>query len=135
MSTAGGTAQVIRKRADEMELIMALKSIKRNEPVRHETSGTVYPLGEQIGNMHAFVKIIDVKKQGDVKVRTERRWLHNVQQLLGCARTRDTKYYYLIMPYKGIPYSQTRGLSPEKAKEFMFLAVDYYEQRYCLKHL
>ncbi len=136
MSTAGGTAQVIRKRADEKQLIMALKGIKTTEPLRHETSGTVYPLEDHtIYDWPAVVKIIDQKKEGGPNVRTERRWLHNVKQLLGCGRTEDARYYYLIMPYRGIPYSLTRGLSPAKAKELMSGAMNYYEQKYCLKYL
>ncbi len=125
-----GTTEVIRKRADESQLLEALTTIKITEPARHEISG----LGQNIDGAPVVVKIINQRNRGERSVRTERKLLYNAQRLLGCARTADGKYYYLVMPYTGIPYSQNRGLSPEKAKELMLGATKYYEEHYCLRH-
>ncbi|KAF8337823.1 hypothetical protein F5887DRAFT_1077943 [Amanita rubescens] len=48
MDAAGGTTQVIRKRATEEQLITALKSIESTKIIRRETSGTVYSLNDHI---------------------------------------------------------------------------------------
>ncbi len=140
MSTAGGTTQVIRKRADDMELFNALKTIKITEPIRHEMTGTVYPLERHIDGWPAVVKIINREEHGRFKVDRERRNLYNVQRLLGSARTHDAKYYYFIMPLSmGIPYSQARDMSPsfsqKEAERLMLGAVTHHEQQHCIKYL
>ncbi|KAF8338638.1 hypothetical protein F5887DRAFT_919934 [Amanita rubescens] len=123
MSTAGGTTQVIRKRATKEQLIVALRSIIPN-PVRYEKSGIVYHLRDQIDGLPAAVKIIYTGRQGvtTVKVRSERSHLQNVNLLHGCALSgpKGTQYYYLIMPYMGVPFgSLTENLSQERAYVLM----------------
>ncbi len=138
MSTAGRTTQVIRKRANKERLIVALRSIIRDLPVRREKSGIVYHLGNQVDGRPAVVKIIYMGRDGVTiyKVNSERKYLDNANQLHGCVRRgpKGAQYYYLIMPYNGVPFSET-GLSPEKAKELMTEAQARYKHQYCLQLL
>jgi len=135
MSTAGGITQVIRKRANKEQLIAALRSIIHT-PIRYENSGIVYRLRDLVDGLPAVVKIIYTGRRGvtTVKIRSERRYLHNVEQLHGCVigSANDEQYYYLIMPYiVGVPFEQT-GLSLEKAKELMIEAQNRYRHQFCL---
>ena len=133
MSTAGRTTQVIRKRANKERLIVALRSIMRNHILRYEKSGIVYDLGDRVDGKAAVVKIIYMGRHGVTaqKVASERKYLHNAKQLHGCARTKDSQYYYLIMPYKGLPFSLT-SLSIKRAEELMTEARARYKHECCL---
>ncbi|KAF8337825.1 hypothetical protein F5887DRAFT_1160952 [Amanita rubescens] len=137
MDAAGGTTQVIRKRASEEQLISALKSIESTKIIRHETSGNVYSLEDEIDGWAAAVKIIDMKAAGvtNLKLQSERRNLYNVEQLLGTAHTKDERYYYLIMPHRGVPYSKISGLSGGKTKHPVSEAIARYVHHYCLQNL
>jgi hypothetical protein len=138
ISTAGETTQVIRKAANTGELIHALKNIVPDPPVRHENSGIVYYLEENINidGWPVVVKIIYMGRKGvsNDKVRRERRNLDTVGRLYGCGRTEDSQYYYLIMPYMGLPFRDT-NLSPEKAEDLMNEAKALYKQQYCIQLL
>lgn len=138
MSIAGGTTQVLRKRAGNEQLFNALRNIRRNAPIRHENHGIVYPLEDDvfIDGKPAVIKIIYMKKKGvsKGKVKGERSNLQEVERLYGCGRTADPQYYYLFMPHEGHPFSNF-PFSEEIAKDLMNEAIVSYEQRYGLKLL
>lgn len=138
MSAAGGTTQVLRKRADRVQLFNALRNIRRDAPIRHEKYGIVYLLKDNISidGKPAVIKIIYMNKNGvsKGKVKGERSNLHEVERLYGCGRTADSQYYYLFMPHEGLPFSNF-PLSEEIAKDLMNEAIVSYERLYGLKLL
>jgi len=146
-STPGGTRQVIQKREtgwdatfrfiDHLtnhDLYNALKTIQ-HPPIGEGQGGIVYMLGEKISGYLAVVKVIYWPKayNNERGAKTEAEHLYQVGQLWGLARTEDHNYYYLIMPYLGVPWTET-GLTKQQATDLMKVAQAKYKEECGMIH-
>ena len=119
------------------EVIDALRTMQTEEPIGKGQGGIVYKLGNKVSGHAAVVKVIyGPEARFKEGVLEEAKHLYQVGQLYGVGHTQDKEYWYLVMPYMGMPFGQAekRGLEMIDAVDLISQAYKIYKNDCHLMH-